>query len=246
MRVGILALQGGFAEHLRALRRLDAEARSKRQGAPRHQDSVPRGRQAQSAPGPTRHDPGSTPVEPVEVRLPEQLAAVDALIIPGGESTTIGKLLVEYGLLEPLRRRIAAGMPTFGTCAGAIVLAKDIGGLDQPLVGVMDVVIRRNAFGRQLDSFETDLAIPVLGEPPMRAIFIRAPAISAVGDGVEVLARLGDGAAVVVRQGHLLAATFHPELTDDTRLHRYFVEVVCRRARDEGEVAGVAAATPGT
>jgi len=193
MRIGVLALQGDFAEHLAALRRLNEE--------------------------------------PVEVRLPEELAAVDALVIPGGESTTIGKLMVEYGLLEPLRRRIAAGMPTFGTCAGAIVLARDIGGLDQPLIGAMDLVVRRNAFGRQLQSFETDLSIPALGGPPMRAIFIRAPSILGVGRGVEVLARLTDGTIVAARQGPLLATAFHPELTDDTRLHRYFVGLAVQTGR---------------
>jgi 5'-phosphate synthase pdxT subunit len=165
-------------------------------------------------------------IDPVEVRTTRQLSEVDGLIIPGGESTTIGKLLQDCRLLEPLRERIQAGMPAFGTCAGAIVLARDIGGLDQPLIGVMDLSIRRNAFGRQLESFEAFLQIPALGDPPMRAVFIRAPAIISVGDGVEVLARLPDGAIVAARQAHMLAAAFHPELTGDNRLHRYFVELV--------------------
>jgi 5'-phosphate synthase pdxT subunit len=165
-------------------------------------------------------------IEAVEVRTARQLSEIDGLIIPGGESTTIGKLMQDCGLLDPLRRRIAAGMPAFGTCAGAIMLARDIGGLEQPLIGVMDLSVRRNAFGRQLESFETLLPIPALGDPPMRAVFIRAPAIVSVGDGVEVLARLPDGAIVAARQEHMLAAAFHPELTGDSRLHRYFAELV--------------------
>jgi 5'-phosphate synthase pdxT subunit len=161
----------------------------------------------------------------MEVRLPSDLAEVDALVIPGGESTTIGKLMVHYGLLEPLRQRIAEGMPVFGTCAGAIVLARDIGAHDQPLIGAMDLRVRRNAFGRQLQSFETDLRVPVLGDPPLRAVFIRAPSIEGVGEGVSVLAHLEDGTIVAARQNNLLAAAFHPELTGDTRMHGYFVEI---------------------
>ncbi len=161
-----------------------------------------------------------------EVRLPGDLAAVDALIIPGGESTTIGKLMVTYGLVEPIRDAANAGMPIWGTCAGMILLAKDIGGLVQPLIGVMDVVVERNAFGRQLDSFETDLAIPVLGPEPFPAVFIRAPLIHAVTGDAEILARLDDGRIVAARQGTLLATSFHPELTRDDRLHRYFIEQV--------------------
>ncbi|MBI4506468.1 MAG: pyridoxal 5'-phosphate synthase glutaminase subunit PdxT [Chloroflexi bacterium] len=162
----------------------------------------------------------------VEVRKPQQLDEVDGLIIPGGESTTIGKLLVAYGLLHPLRERIAAGWPVWGTCAGAILLARDIGGLDQPLLATMDIVVRRNAFGRQADSFEVDLDVPRLGALPVRAIFIRAPRIIAAGTGVEVLARLADGTIAAARQGRLLATAFHPELTPDTRFHRYFAEQV--------------------
>jgi 5'-phosphate synthase pdxT subunit len=166
------------------------------------------------------------PLETVEVRLPGQLEAIDGLILPGGESTTIGKLMVEYGLLEPLRRRIASGMPVFGTCAGAILLARDIGGLAQPLIGVMDLVIRRNAFGRQLQSFEANLPIAAIGDPPLRAVFIRAPAIEAVGTGVEVLARLQDGTIVAARERNMLVTAFHPELTRDDRLHRFFLRMV--------------------
>jgi 5'-phosphate synthase pdxT subunit len=221
LTVGVLALQGGFAEHLAMLRRLDAELRADGSGG--------NGR-AEGHGGTAGRATGG--VEALEVRLPEHLARVDALVIPGGESTTIGKLLVAYELLDPLRRRIAEGLPVFGTCAGAIVLARDIGGLDQPLVGAMDLVVRRNAFGRQVQSFETDLAVPALGGRPMRAIFIRAPAIASVGAGVEVLARLEDSTIAAARQGRLLAAAFHPELTDDTRLHRYFVESVAGRAEE--------------
>ena len=161
-----------------------------------------------------------------EVRLPRQLERLDGLVIPGGESTTIGKLMVAYNLLEPLRRLAEQGLPIFGTCAGMIVLAKDIGGLDQPLLGVMNVRVSRNAFGRQVDSFETDLAVPVLGQEPFRAVFIRAPIIEEVGEGVEVLARLDDGRIVAARQENLLVAAFHPELTSDRRFHKYFLAMV--------------------
>jgi pyridoxal 5'-phosphate synthase pdxT subunit len=161
-----------------------------------------------------------------EVRLPRQLDGLDGLVIPGGESTTIGKLMVTYKLLEPMRRLATGGFPMFGTCAGMIVLAKDIGGLDQPLVGIMDVRVCRNAFGRQVDSFETDIPIPALGADPFHAVFIRAPLIEEVGPGVEVLARLEDGRIVAARQGNLLAAAFHPELTADRRMHDYFLNML--------------------
>ena len=161
---------------------------------------------------------------PVEVRLPQHLDHLDALIIPGGESTTIGKLAVAFGLLEPLRA-FAAEKPTWGTCAGLIMLAKDIG-RSQPLLGVMDIVVNRNAFGRQVDSFEQNLDVPELGEQPFHAVFIRAPLVTNVKNGVTVLARLEDGGIVAVRQGHLLATAFHPELTPDDRFHRYFLREV--------------------
>lgn len=160
----------------------------------------------------------------VEVRLPEQLDGLDALIIPGGESTTIGKLAVTFGLLGPLRE-FAAARPVWGTCAGMIMLARDIGRA-QPLIGVMDIRVNRNAFGRQVDSFETDLVVPELGAQPFHAVFIRAPLVTAVGDGVQVLARLEDGGIVAVRQGYWLATAFHPELTPDDRFHRYFLREV--------------------
>lgn len=163
-------------------------------------------------------------VEVVEVRLPQQLDGLQGLIIPGGESTTIGKLAVSYGLVEPIRQMAAQGLPLWGTCAGMILLAKDIGGLDQPLLGLMDIVVRRNAFGRQVDSFVEDIDVPALGSGgPFPAVFIRAPRIERVGPGVEVLARLPEGAIVAARQGRLLVTAFHPELTRDDRFHRYFL-----------------------
>jgi 5'-phosphate synthase pdxT subunit len=162
--------------------------------------------------------------EPVEVRLPEHIDGLDGLIIPGGESTTIGKLATDFHLMEPLRR-FAAARATWGTCAGLIFLARDAG-CDQPLLGLMDVKVERNAFGRQVDSFEADLEVPVLGEPPFPAVFIRAPLIEGVGPGVEVLARLPDGRTVAARQGHLLVTAFHPELTGDNRFHRLFLDMV--------------------
>lgn len=165
-------------------------------------------------------------VEVTEVRLPHQLNSIDGLIIPGGESTTIGKLMVAYKLLEPLRELAGNGLPVFGTCAGMIVLAKDIGRQDQPLVGVMDIRVNRNAFGRQVDSFEADLPVPVLGPIPFHTVFIRAPIIESVGTGVEVLATLDDGRIVAAQQDKLLVAAFHPELTLDQRFHRYFLAMV--------------------
>ncbi len=162
-------------------------------------------------------------VDAVEVRTPEELDSVSALIIPGGESTTIGRLATIYGLIDPLRARIEAGMPVLGTCAGMIFLAAASTGPDQPQLGVLDVVVERNAFGRQVDSFESDLDIKGL-DAPMRAVFIRAPWINKVGGDVEVLTTVvdpetGEPRPVVVRQGRILATSFHPELTDDTRVH---------------------------
>ncbi len=162
--------------------------------------------------------------EPVEVRLPEHLDGLDGLIIPGGESTTIGKLANDFGLMEPLRQ-FAATRPTWGTCAGLIFLARDVG-RTQPLLGLMDVTVERNAFGRQVDSFEADLQVPLLGERPFPAVFIRAPSIEKVEPGVEILARLADGRVVAARQGHLLATAFHPELTGDSRFHQLFLAMV--------------------
>ena len=160
------------------------------------------------------HGAGATPVQ---IRTAEELASVDALVIPGGESTTIGKLATEYGLVEPLRERAAKGMPLLGTCAGMIVCAKRITEGDQPLLGIVDVTVRRNAYGRQVDSFETDIDVAEVGE--MHAVFIRAPWIEEVGLGVEVLAS-HRGHPVVLRQGNVVLASFHPELSGDDRLHR--------------------------
>lgn len=164
-------------------------------------------------------------VDAVEVRLPQQLAGVHGLIIPGGESTTIGKLATSYGLVEPLRE-FAASKPTWGTCAGMIFLAKDIGIEEQPILAAMDIQVNRNAFGRQVDSFETDLKIQGLGDERFHGVFIRAPIVTAVEPHVNVLSRLDDGRIVAVRQDHLLATSFHPELTDDLRLHSYFCAIV--------------------
>ena len=199
-KIGVLALQGAFIEHVKMLRELGAGA--------------------------------------VEVRLPEQLRDLDGLIIPGGESTTIGKIATQYGLLEPIREMVAQGKPVWGTCAGMIVLAKDVGA-KQPLVGVMDVRVKRNAFGRQVDSFETDLDVPAInnGNPnPFHAIFIRAPLMEAVGPKVEVLAKLEDGAIVAARQGNLLATSFHPELTHDPRFHKYFLNLASDRSPTKSHV----------
>lgn len=188
MRVGVLGLQGDFAEHLETLRGMGVDA--------------------------------------VDVRRRDQLDDVDALIIPGGESTTIGKLAERYGIVSKLRARAAAGMPVWGTCAGAIFLATDVPGHPHPLAGLMDMTVERNAFGRQVDSFEQDLAVSALGPEPFHAVFIRAPRIARVGPGVEVVATLDDGAIVAARQGRLLATSFHPELTGDHRLHEHFLSLV--------------------
>lgn len=186
-RIGVLALQGDFAEHLHMLRALGAETR--------------------------------------EVRLPRDLENLDGLIIPGGESTTISRLAEAYGLVEPLRAFAHAGGALWGTCAGAIYMARSAPDLDRPTLGLLDMVVRRNAFGRQIDSFEVDLDVTGTENGPYHAVFIRAPIIVSVGPGVEVLARLRDGAIVAVREGKLLATAFHPELTEDTRMHRLFVDM---------------------
>jgi len=162
--------------------------------------------------------------QPIFVRTPVELDLVEALIIPGGESTTIGKLATRFGLIDPLIARIEAGMPTWGTCAGMILLAKEVVGPEQPLLRCLDIVVERNAFGRQNDSFETDLDIEGLDEP-FRAVFIRAPWVVKVGDGVEVLATV-DGHPVMVEDRHLMATSFHPELTGDSRLHQRLVDLV--------------------
>jgi 5'-phosphate synthase pdxT subunit len=169
--------------------------------------------------------------EPVLVKRAEQLDEIDGLIIPGGESTTIGKLLRRFDLLEPLQARVHGGLPVYGTCAGMILLADEVedAASDQPTIGGMDITVQRNAFGRQRESFETDLSIPSVGEDPVHAVFIRAPLITRVGDDVEVIASLRDGRTVAARQDNLLVSSFHPELTGDTRMHRYFVDMVSDR-----------------
>lgn len=161
-----------------------------------------------------------------QVRLPRDLDGIDRLIIPGGESTTIGKLLVMYDLLTPIRERIQAGMPVWGTCAGAILLSRTIvdGRPDQPALRVMDIETRRNAFGSQLDSFETNIQMEGL-DHPFHAVFIRAPIIEKPGATCTVLAQLDDGRVVATRQGHMLATSFHPELTDDASVHQYFLQM---------------------
>ncbi|MCS6772992.1 MAG: pyridoxal 5'-phosphate synthase glutaminase subunit PdxT [Anaerolineae bacterium] len=184
--VGVLALQGDFAEHAQMLQRMGHRV--------------------------------------VEVRLPHHLEGLDALIMPGGESTTFGKLAVRWGLIEPIRQFALSGKPVWGTCAGLIFLAKDVG-RDQPTLGLMDIQVTRNAFGRQIDSFITPVQVRGLAGPAFMGVFIRAPRINTVGSGVEVLAELDDGAIVAARQGNLLATSFHPELTQDTRMHAFFLSL---------------------
>jgi 5'-phosphate synthase pdxT subunit len=162
------------------------------------------------------------------LRLPEHLAQLDGIIIPGGESTTIGKLMIEYGLLHGLREKIQEGIPTWGTCAGLILLAKETDNAlaGQPLLATMNIRVRRNAFGSQRESFETDLLVSVLGEAPFHTFFIRGPLVERVGPAVEVLATLDDGTIVAVREGTLLGTAFHPEVSGDTRFHQYFLRIV--------------------
>ena len=159
-----------------------------------------------------------------EVRQLKDMDGIDAMIIPGGESTTMGKLLNEWHMLEPLRERIMQGMPVYGSCAGLILLCRTIENSDQPRLGVLDATVRRNAFGRQVDSFETELSMPEVGPDPVPAVFIRAPVLISVGPEVRVLAEV-KGQAVAVRQNNILATSFHPELTPDTRLHSYFLNM---------------------
>jgi len=193
LRVGVLALQGDFREHLGILNGLGASA--------------------------------------VPVRRPDELASVAGLVIPGGESSVMDKLSRLFGLADPLREAIADGLPVYGTCAGLIMLADTVldGIRGQESLGGLDVAVRRNAFGSQLDSFETDLDVPALGEAPMHAVFIRAPIVESVGERASVVAALEDGRVVAVEQGNLLGTSFHPEMTGDTRFHEYFLRTV--RAR---------------
>ena len=158
-----------------------------------------------------------------EVRSVSDLSGIDALVIPGGESTTIGMLMKTFGLLEPVRRAIIKGMPVLGTCAGLILLSKEVDEKNQHRLGVLNIDVYRNAYGRQVDSFEADIRIPILGADPFRGVFIRAPIISSVSEDVEILSRFENN-PVLVRTGCIIAASFHPELTEDLRLHRYFLE----------------------
>jgi 5'-phosphate synthase pdxT subunit len=175
-------------------------------------------------------------VEPVTVRLPEDLAGISGLILPGGESTTMRKLATRWNLREPIMALARSGAPILGTCAGMIVVAKEIAGGEEPVFPLIDVTVARNAFGRQLDSFETDLPMPILGDRPVHAIFIRAPIIERVGPGVEVLARLPDQRIVAVRQRNVLAISFHPELAGETRIHRLLATMAAEYA-EPGEGA---------
>ena len=188
MRIGVLASQGAFAEHLAILRQLKVEA--------------------------------------LPVRLPRELTGLDGLIIPGGESTSISRLMLSYNLTDEIRGLAKNGLPILGTCAGMILLAQEISNLDVEPLGIMDIRVKRNAFGRQKDSFETDLSIPVLGENPFPAVFIRAPAIEWTNSNVEILASLAEGTGVAAKQGKLVASAFHPELTSDLRFHQYFLDIV--------------------
>lgn len=166
--------------------------------------------------------------EAVLVRLPRDLDGLDALILPGGESTTIGKLMKEWGVQDAIRDAAQSGMPIYGTCAGMILMAREVIGHSQPILGLMDISVRRNAFGRQVDSFETDLQISGLTGQPFHAVFIRAPLIERVGENVTVLASLPDGTITAAREGNLLVTSFHPELTNDPRLHEYFLSMAGR------------------
>jgi 5'-phosphate synthase pdxT subunit len=165
----------------------------------------------------------------VAVRLPSHLPDLDGLIIPGGESTTMIRLMADYELIQPLKDLARGGLPILGTCAGMILMAKSVPDFTLQTLGMMDIAVRRNAFGSQVDSFEADLEIPALGRPSFHAVFIRAPIVETANSTVEVLARLPNGAAVAARQGKMLAVAFHPELTPDARFHQYFLDIVASR-----------------
>jgi len=199
MRIGVLALQGAFAEHVAVLQAIGVEA--------------------------------------VEVRLPSHLDGVGGLIIPGGESTTMRRLIDRWGLRQPILGLAERGAPLFGTCAGMIVLAREIDGGEPPVLPLLDVTVERNAFGRQLESFETELDVPLLGSQPVHAVFIRAPVIDRVGPEVDVIARLDDGRVVAVRERNVIATAFHPELAGETRFHRLMATMAAAHA-DPGEGVG--------
>jgi pyridoxal 5'-phosphate synthase pdxT subunit len=199
LKIGVLAMQGAFIEHVKALRSLG--------------------------------------VETVEVRMPEELEALNGFIIPGGESTTIGKMLARFDLLEPIKDKGKKGFPIFGTCAGTVLLSREIKGgeKNQPVLGLLDLVTCRNAYGRQIESFEADLDVPVLGKSKFHGVFIRAPIIESIRNNVQVLSEFG-GKMVAVREGNILATSFHPELTDDPRFHQYFLEMVNQSQATEVQV----------
>ena len=187
MKIGVLAAQGAFAEHISALNNLKVQA--------------------------------------IPIRLPEELSQIDALIIPGGESTTISRLLIAYNLSGVIINKVKSGMPVFGTCAGMIMLANNIIDGDGVVpLNLIDISVRRNAFGRQVDSFETDIYIENIGKPLFHGVFIRAPFIEKTGSKVDIIARLNDGTVVAAQQGKILVSSFHPELTQDLRLHQYFLK----------------------
>jgi 5'-phosphate synthase pdxT subunit len=190
-KIGVLALQGAFAEHIAILKTLG--------------------------------------VDTAEVRLPEELDDIDGLIIPGGESTTITKLMLNYELADKIKKLASDGMPMMGTCAGMIMLALKVDKNTSLPTGVMNIAVKRNAFGRQVDSFEIDLDIPAIGDKPYHAIFIRAPKIDSAGPNVEIISKLPDGTIVAAKEGNLMVLAFHPELTDDKRLHEYFLDIVNKR-----------------
>ncbi len=199
MKIGVLALQGAFAEHVATLHAIGVEA--------------------------------------VEVRMPAQLEELDGLILPGGESTTMRRLIDRWNLRQPILDLAARGVPLFGTCAGMIMLAREIAGGEEPVLPLLDVTVERNAFGRQLDSFETELAVPLLGDTPVHGVFIRAPVIERAGPDVDVLARLDDGRIVAVRERNVLATSFHPELAGEVRFHRLVATMAAEHA-DPGEGVG--------
>jgi len=199
VKIGVLALQGAFAEHVNVLRSIGVDA--------------------------------------VEVRLPEQVEELDGLVLPGGESTTMRRLVDRWGLRQPILELAARGAPLFGTCAGMIILAKEIADGEEPVLPLLDVTVRRNAFGRQLDSFEGELPVPLVGDQPVRGVFIRAPVIERVGPAVDVIATLDDDRIVAVRERNIVATAFHPELAGEPRFHR-LIATMAAEHDDPGEGAG--------
>ena len=206
MKIGILALQGDFAEHINIIDKLG--------------------------------------IQPIEIRQPAQLEALDGLIIPGGESTTMLKLMHSYNLFQPIKELANNGLPIMGTCAGMVLLGKKVSNPDMNTLSLMDIEVKRNAFGRQLDSFETKIAIPLLGDKPFPAVFIRAPLIDSAGPDVNIIGRLPDNKIVAALQGNILALSFHPELSNDSRIHRYFLEIVASYKSEGNKEASLKAAIP--